>query len=1261
MLKNKKRTLALLLTGSMILSANTSVWSADDENQFDMVENLDNGDIEVESNGIDLMSEPPAKPDGDNSSIGEPPSGGSFGGSSEVTQGSAANEITEDGSYSGTTYISTGDDENALKVTGATVTLDNINVEKTSGSSSNTENGDFYGVNAALLATDSANVTISNSTVTSSAQNGNGIFSYGSGTTVNIYDTTINTSADNSGGIQTTGGGTTNAYNLTVNTQGNSSAAIRSDRGGGTVNVDGGSYTSNGYNSPAVYSTANITVKNSDLTANNSEALVIEGQNSINLENCNVYGNMSDTKGTSSDENVHNVMIYQSMSGDAETGTSEFKMTDGSLTSNNGDMFYITNTDCVLYLNNVNIVNNETDGYLLNITGNSASHGWGTAGSNGAQTEFTADNQTINGNIRVDTISKLNMSLTNNSVFTGAINIEENEEKGTAVSDNAVVTIDKNSVWNLTGDCTITSLTNLGTINYNGYTITLADGTVLSSDNSSSNSGEVTTSKTEISTEVTTTATTETTTKISVSDESSISLSDNGIYVNGTLLGDSAINGVYTANDIICVKDDYSNGYYYTSGGDYALSSDEIHSTSDAEANTVVHITKPGTYRISGTLSAGQIAVDLEDTSSADDSVELILDNANISCTVAPAVIFYNVYEPYDGTTAEEAKTAGAIVTIADNSVNTINGSHVGKTFTDSTYAKKKYKFDGAFYSKQTMLVQSESSNEGNWGTLNINGDNEGLDSELHLTINGGNINITSKDDGINVNEDNISTFTMNNGYLHISAGVNGSEGDGIDSNGDLYINGGTVISYAHNISDGGLDADGKICINGGVVAAFGGRNDNVDTNSAQKFVQLTYSSSASSPITLMTKDGEKPVFVINPEREYTDVIISTPDLDYDTTYYLLNGGTIDGEYTKGVIYNTDNITITNAVQQCYVVGGTSMGMGPMNNSPSFGGMNGGNNSSSSSSSTYSNDFAPTASSAIFTGITESSNKTFTGVVSNSSITESTTADTTVKEPTTETTTLNVADKTTDASTELSTETTTISETATETTTTARKSSGGGGSSSSKKTTTTTTTTELTTEITTEETTNSVDNIEETTKIWDNPFVDINENSKFYEAVKVVSNNGIFKGVETNKFAPEKPITRAMLVTVLWRLEGTPVNENESKFKDVDSSAYYANAVVWAENNNIIKGVSNTEFAPDRLITKEEISAIVKRYVEYKGYDFENNNNANITVENVSKWAKDDVDWIVKTNILPIEDNSVNMKNSVTRGETAYIIMNLIK
>lgn len=422
----------------------------------------------TQGEGASPEGQPPEKPGGQ----------GGFGGSGTVTQGTSANTIDADSSVYTETYESDGDDENALRVDGAEVTLDDITVKKSGGNSSNTEDGDFYGQNAALLATNGATVSIRNARILSSAQNGNGVFSYGEGTTVNISDSVITTTADNSGGLQTTGGGTTNASDLTVETSGNSSAAIRSDRGGGTVNADGGSYTSNGLNSPAVYSTADITVKNAALTANNSEALVIEGQNSITLENCTVSGSMSEN-GTSADENTHNVMIYQSMSGDAEVGTSNFSMTGGSLTGKNGDLFYITNTHSTITLSGVTLNNEDNSANLMTIAGNSASHGWGTAGKNGAQVELTADNQTLTGAITVDSISTLDLTLQNGSDFTGTLNIVDNAEGGTAVENNAVVTIGAGCTWTLTGDCTLTSLTNNGTINFNGHTITLADGTVL--------------------------------------------------------------------------------------------------------------------------------------------------------------------------------------------------------------------------------------------------------------------------------------------------------------------------------------------------------------------------------------------------------------------------------------------------------------------------------------------------------------------------------------------------------------------------------------------------------------------------------------------------------------------------------------------------------------------------------------------------------------------------------------------------------------
>ena len=387
--------------------------------------------------------------------------GGGFGGSGEVTNGTSANTITEDTEVDSETYTSTGDDENALRVDGATVTLKDITIEKTAGSSSNTEDGDFYGLNAGLLVLNGATATITGATVNTSVTNGNGVFSYGEGTVVNISDSTIRTTENNSGGIQTTGGGTMNATNLDVETQENSAAAIRSDRGGGTVNVDGGSYVTNGTGSPAIYCTADISVSDATLTANASEGVVVEGKNSVALTDCEVTGNMSNTYNGDSDENIHCIMIYQSMSGDADVGEATFSAEGGSITAKTGDMFYITNTDCEITLKDVAFT--LANDVFLRVEGNSSSRGWGTEGANGGDVTLTADSQEFTGNILVDEISSLALTMKNGTSYEGAINPD-------GAGGTVDVTLDDNSTWTLTGDSYITSFDgDTSNIAANGY------------------------------------------------------------------------------------------------------------------------------------------------------------------------------------------------------------------------------------------------------------------------------------------------------------------------------------------------------------------------------------------------------------------------------------------------------------------------------------------------------------------------------------------------------------------------------------------------------------------------------------------------------------------------------------------------------------------------------------------------------------------------------------------------------------------------
>ena len=353
---------------------------------------------------------------------GGPGAGGNGGPgqSSDASNGTAATTIDSDTTADGETYSSTGDDENALRVDGATAELTNITVNKTEGSSSSADNGDFYGMNAGLLAQNGANVTIKNATVNTSVKNGNGVFSCGTGTTVNISDSTIRTTGDCSGGIQTTDGGTTNAANLDVETQGNSS-----------------------------YSTADVSVSDATLIANNSEAVVVEGKNSVSLTDCNVTGNMTGTYGDDS-ENIHNIMIYQSMSGDAEVGEANFTAEGGVITAKSGDMFYVTNTDCTISLKNV--VFKLANEVFLRIEGNSSERGWGQEGSNGGDVVLNAADQEIDGQILVDSISSLKLNLTEGSGFTGCINPD-------GVEGTVDVTLSKDSTWTLTGDSYVSSFT----------------------------------------------------------------------------------------------------------------------------------------------------------------------------------------------------------------------------------------------------------------------------------------------------------------------------------------------------------------------------------------------------------------------------------------------------------------------------------------------------------------------------------------------------------------------------------------------------------------------------------------------------------------------------------------------------------------------------------------------------------------------------------------------------------------------------------
>lgn len=354
------------------------------------------------------------------------------------------------------TYDDATDGGHAISADSEAVDYANIAVTKTGDS--NSDEADFYGENAALFATNGGALTLTNALISTNGTHANGVFSYGTGTTVNVSHSVIRTTGNCSGGLMTTGGGTMNATDVTAETTGNSSAAIRSDRGGGTVNVNGGYFTTAGTGSPVIYSTADISVADAYLQSSASQGVVVEGKNSVALTDCQLIASNT-AKNSNKSDFYQVVMIYQSMSGDASQGTSSFSMTGGSLTNENGDIFFVNNTACDINLTGAAIVNNDATGVFLR----AAAAGWGSEGSNGGHVNLNASGQVIEGNMLVDDVSTLNLYLHDGSSFTGAVNPD-------GQTGDVYVELDANSAWTLTADSCVSSLSCVqGAINLNGH------------------------------------------------------------------------------------------------------------------------------------------------------------------------------------------------------------------------------------------------------------------------------------------------------------------------------------------------------------------------------------------------------------------------------------------------------------------------------------------------------------------------------------------------------------------------------------------------------------------------------------------------------------------------------------------------------------------------------------------------------------------------------------------------------------------------
>lgn len=756
-------------------------------------------------------------------------------------------------------------------------------------------------------------------------------------------------------------------------------------------------------------------------------------------------------------------------------------------------------------------------------------------------------------------------------------------------------------------------------------------------------------------------------------------------YYTGTEPGDEA---VYIAHDIYYypeldadsfVKVNYDGdqewAYYYTAEGyeDYIFATlpvsgsgvptDMMHSEEEAYENAVLHITQAGTYILEGEWH-GQIWIDLGDTDDtfADESakVTIILNGVDVTCTVAPALVFYSVYE-CDNTWEEQTSwqatvdtsNAGANVIIADGTVNNFTGSNIyrmlkatyksgGSSFAQSVKLQKKMrKLDGAFYSYVSMNIGGEAKGT---GVLNITSGFEGLDTELHLTLNGGNVNIYSQDDGINVNEDGVSVVTINGGSLHILAGL-GSEGDGIDSNGFLVINGGTVVSMANPNSDSGLDSDFGSYVNGGTVAALGSTMDWAEADdsndSGQVTMNLRFSSAQSADEAIIITDTEgNVVFAYDPDKDevagsnarwYQGAVISCAELEVGERYFVYVGGDVYGTETAGV-YDVSTVTgfTEDAVQQCYT--GTDVAFGGPGGMGGPGGVFGGGARPEDGDMPEGGfPFGPMDGFQPEEGFDPGPMDGGTapdlpegGFWKGGRPEDGFDPDQMGGHP----------DGGQDG----------FGPGQMEDRPGGMEQNGQSGTASIYFT--------MTDKV---NGFSGVADYDETTAV----FTDVVSGSWYESAVQYVYEKGLMSGTSSTAFSPTAATTREMLVTILYRLEGSPSVSGSSAFSDVASDQYYADAVAWASANGIVAGCSETAFGPNDPLTREQLAAILYRYAAYKGYDVtaETDLSGYSDWNQISSYAVEAMTWAHAEGLISgTSAAALSPAGSATRAQAAVIL-----
>ncbi|MGI6512657.1 MAG: hypothetical protein ACOX1W_09625 [Catenisphaera adipataccumulans] len=377
--------------------------------------------------------------------------------------GSYSASLTADGektkSSNDTISSDQADVNAALAENGGTLAIKKGTLTK-SGDDTDGDNCNFYGVNSILLSVgDGSKAYISGSKLTADSAGSNALFATDEALIYANSDT-IQTTADNSRGLDATYGGTIIGNKLNISTKGDHSAALATDRGGGNISVTNSKLQTSGSGSPLLYSTGDIEVENVTGTASGSQIAGMEGLNTIYIKNSNLKS--TNTSTTGSDPVANGVILYQSTSGDAESTTGDtasFYASNSTLSSEieSGSMFYVTNTTANIVLSKTKLKFDSSKANLLQIEGND-SNNWGTAGSNGGTVTFTATNDTLKGNISVDSISSLDFYVINDSKYIGAASITENATNTDAKDSNITMNVDEDSTWVVTKDSTVSNL-----------------------------------------------------------------------------------------------------------------------------------------------------------------------------------------------------------------------------------------------------------------------------------------------------------------------------------------------------------------------------------------------------------------------------------------------------------------------------------------------------------------------------------------------------------------------------------------------------------------------------------------------------------------------------------------------------------------------------------------------------------------------------------------------------------------------------------